>query len=71
MEGGEVFPSLTVDMNSATPYTDATQVSVRCKLYLDFKCEYIIQLKNYKTKFSHDCYINIFCVHLNDLGNNR
>ena len=26
MEGGEVFSSLTVDMNSATPYTDATQV---------------------------------------------
>ena len=27
MEPGEVFPSLTVDINSPTPYTDATQVS--------------------------------------------
>ena len=26
MEPGEVFPSLTVDINSPTPYTDATQV---------------------------------------------
>jgi hypothetical protein len=26
-QGSTVFPSLTVDINSATPYTDATQVS--------------------------------------------
>ena len=27
MERGEIFPSLTVDVNSPTPYTDATQVT--------------------------------------------
>ena len=27
MERGEMFPSLTVDVNSPTPYTDATQVT--------------------------------------------
>ena len=27
MERGEIFPSLTVDVNSPTPYTDATQVN--------------------------------------------
>ena len=44
-----MFPSLTVDMNSATPYTDATQVCVICILYLYVKCEYIIQLIYYTT----------------------
>ena len=28
MERGEIFPSLTVDVNSPTPYTDATQVRI-------------------------------------------
>lgn len=31
MERGEIFPSLTVDVNSPTPYTDATQVT-KCNL---------------------------------------
>ena len=44
-----MVPSLTVDMNSATPYTDATQVCVICILYLDVKCEYIIQLIYFTT----------------------
>ena len=42
MERGEIFPSLTVDVNSPTPYTDATQVT-KCFVILKDICIKVLE----------------------------